>query len=83
MISVTVFTMNITPEQVQIIKTTWATAIATPMDTGEAVLIAFFTKFPQHKDHFKAFKNIPNEQLKVKNERNYQNDIPIHCAKSI
>lgn len=64
--------MNITSEQVQILKSTWAIPNANPMDTGETVLIAFFTKFPQHKEHFKAFKNIPTEQLKVKNERNKQ-----------
>lgn len=60
--------MNVTPEQVQILKANWAIPIANPMDTGEAVLIAFFTKFPQHKAHFKAFKNIPTEQLKVNDE---------------
>lgn len=64
--------MNLTQEQVQILKTTWAIPLANPMDTGEAVLIAFFTKFPQHKEHFKAFKNIPTEQLKVKNEHTTQ-----------
>lgn len=56
---------NITSEQIEIIKTTWAIPAANPEDSGEAVLLAFFEKFPHNQEHFKAFKNVPLETLKV------------------
>lgn len=57
--------MTFTSEQVQMIKETWAKPAADPVGSGEAVLLAFFTKFPHHQENFKAFKSKPLNELKV------------------
>lgn len=55
----------LTPEQISLIKTTWAIPAQNPIDSGEAVLYAFFEKYPSNQQKFLAFKNVPLPELKV------------------
>lgn len=55
----------LTPEQISLIKATWAIPAQNPIDSGEAVLYAFFEKYPSNQQKFLAFKNVPLPELKV------------------
>lgn len=44
------------------IKKTWEIPIATPTDSGAAILIRFFTKYPSNLEKF-PFKDTPVEEL--------------------
>ncbi|XP_037038743.1 globin CTT-VIIA [Bradysia coprophila] len=54
----------VTPDQIDIIKTTWKIPAANPIDSGEVILLKFFEKFPHNQQKFLAFKNLPLESLK-------------------
>lgn len=54
-----------TPDQIDIIKTTWKIPAANPIDSGEVILLKFFEKYPHNQQKFLAFKNLPLESLKV------------------
>lgn len=56
----------LTPEQIEIIQTTWAIPAANAVDSGEAILLAFFKRFPKNQSYFHAFKNVPLLSLKVR-----------------
>lgn len=55
----------LTTEQIEIIQTTWAVPAANAVDSGEAVLLAYFERFPKNQQKFHAFKNVPLLSLKV------------------
>lgn len=55
----------VTPEQIDIIKTTWKIPAANPVDSGEVILLKFFEKYPHNQQKFMAFKNLPLDSLKV------------------
>ena len=55
----------LTSEQIEIIQTTWAIPAANAVDSGEAVLLAYFDRFPKNQNNFNAFKNVPLLSLKV------------------
>ncbi|KAJ6636000.1 Globin CTT-VI [Pseudolycoriella hygida] len=54
----------VTPDQIDIIQTTWKIPAANPVDSGEVILLKFFEKFPHNQQKFLAFKNLPLESLK-------------------
>lgn len=56
---------TLTPEQRSAIKQTWAIPAQNPHDSGEAILLAYFERFPHNQQKFLAFKNLPLESLKV------------------
>lgn len=58
----------VTPEQIDIIKTTWKIPAANPVDSGEVILVKFFEKFPHNQQKFLAFKNLPLDSLKVSDD---------------
>lgn len=70
--------MDITSQQIKIIKTTWAIPAANPEDSGEAVLLAFFEKYPHNQEYFKAFKNVPLETLKVHAKKKF--NLIVYCT---
>lgn len=55
----------LTPEQISIIQRTWNIPAANPLDSGEAILIAYFEKYPKNQEKFNAFQNVPLLSLKV------------------
>lgn len=55
----------VTPDQIDIIKTTWKIPAANPVDSGEIILLKFFEKYPHNQQKFLAFKNLPLDSLKV------------------
>lgn len=57
---------SLTPQQIAIIQSTWAIPSKNPLDAGEAILMAFFEKFPKNIEKFEAFKNTPLLSLKVR-----------------
>lgn len=57
---------SLTPEQIAIIQSTWAIPAKNPIESGEAILMAFFEKYPKNQDKFKSFKNTPLLSLKVR-----------------
>lgn len=57
---------TLTPEQRSAIQQTWSIPAQNPVDSGEAILLAFFERFPHNQQKFLAFKNVPLESLKVK-----------------
>lgn len=52
-------------DEINVIKKTWQIAAATPTESGVAILIAFFTKYPSNLQKFPSFKDVPMEELKV------------------
>lgn len=56
----------LTPEQVQIIKTTWQIPAKDPEGSGEEILFRYFDKYPEHQDRFDSFRNVPILSLKVR-----------------
>lgn len=57
---------SLTPEQIALIQSTWAIPAKTPIDSGEAILYAYFEKYPKNQDKFNSFKNTPLLSLKVR-----------------
>lgn len=57
----------LTAEQIDLIKTTWAIPAANAVDSGEAILLAYFERYPKNQEKFLAFKNVPLLSLKVSN----------------
>ncbi|XP_059617848.1 globin CTT-VI-like [Phlebotomus argentipes] len=55
--------MGLTPEQVEIVKSTWETVAKAPEDAGEAILLRFLEKYPHNQTYF-PFRNVPREKLK-------------------
>lgn len=56
---------TLTPAQIALIQTTWAIPAQNAIDSGEAILLAYFEKYPKNQDKFSAFKNTPLLSLKV------------------
>lgn len=56
---------TLTPEQIALIQKTWAIPSQNAIDSGEAILLAFFEKYPKNQDKFSSFKNTPLLSLKV------------------
>lgn len=59
---------TLTPEQISMIQTTWSIPAKNPIDSGEAILQAYFEKYPKNQQKFASFKNIPLLSLKVRIE---------------
>lgn len=57
--------INLTPEQSEIIKMSWAKPGSSPKDTGEVILLRFFDEYPKNQYYFSAFRNAPLLSLKV------------------
>lgn len=57
---------SLTPQQIAIIQSTWAIPAQNPLDAGEAILMAYFEKYPKNIEKFQAFKNTPLLSLKVR-----------------
>lgn len=57
---------SLTPQQIAIIQSTWAIPAKNPLDAGEAILMAYFEKYPKNIEKFQAFKNTPLLSLKVR-----------------
>lgn len=55
-------------EHVKIINETWVTPWngGDCSDSGQAILIRFFGKYPENQNKFMAFKNKPITELKVR-----------------
>ncbi|KAH8326120.1 hypothetical protein KR067_002116 [Drosophila pandora] len=49
-------------DEVQMIKKTWEIPVATPTDSGAAILKLFFTRYPSTLDKF-PFRDVPLEEL--------------------
>ncbi|XP_001359265.2 globin CTT-VI [Drosophila pseudoobscura] len=49
-------------DEVQVIKKTWEIPVATPTDSGAAILQEFFTRFPSNLEKF-SFRDVPLEDL--------------------
>lgn len=56
---------TLTPEQRSAIQQTWSIPAQNPVDSGGAILLAFFERFPRNQQKFPAFKNVPLDSLKV------------------
>ena len=56
---------SLTSEQIAIIQSTWAIPAQNPIDSGEAILMAYFEKYPKNQEKFNSFKNTPLLSLKV------------------
>lgn len=57
---------SLTPQQITLIQSTWAIPAKNPIDSGEAILIAYFEKYPKNQEKFNSFKNTPLLSLKVR-----------------
>lgn len=57
---------NMNSDELEMIKKTWEIPVATPTDSGAAILTAFFNRFPSSLDKF-PFNNVPLEELPVSN----------------
>ncbi|XP_031625243.1 globin CTT-VIIA isoform X2 [Contarinia nasturtii] len=55
---------SLTPSQIAIIQSTWAVPAKNAIDSGEAILLAYFEKYPKNQDKFNSFKNTPLLSLK-------------------
>eukprot|EP00099_Drosophila_melanogaster_P003724 NP_001163625.1 globin 1, isoform E [Drosophila melanogaster] len=51
-------------DEVQLIKKTWEIPVATPTDSGAAILTQFFNRFPSNLEKF-PFRDVPLEELSV------------------
>lgn len=49
-------------DEVAVIKKTWEIPVATPTDSGAAILMQFFTLYPSNLEKF-PFSDVPLEQL--------------------
>lgn len=56
--------MALNAEDIAEIKKTWAIPVATPTDSGAAILIRFFTKYPSNLEKF-PFRDVPIAELHV------------------
>ncbi|XP_065362495.1 cytoglobin-1 [Calliphora vicina] len=51
-------------DEVYEIKRTWEIPAATPTESGVAILLKFFTKYPSNLEKFYSFKDLPTDELK-------------------
>jgi len=51
-------------DEVQLIKKTWEIPVATPTDSGAAILTQFFNRYPSNLEKF-PFRDVPLEELSV------------------
>uniref|UniRef100_A0A1A9UTN0 Globin domain-containing protein n=1 Tax=Glossina austeni TaxID=7395 RepID=A0A1A9UTN0_GLOAU len=51
-------------DEVYEIKRTWEIPATTPTESGVAILIRFFTKYPSNLQKFSTFKDMPLDELK-------------------
>lgn len=56
---------SLTPQQIALIQSTWSIPAKAPIDSGEAILLAYFEKYLQNQQKFSSFKNTPLLSLKV------------------
>lgn len=47
------------------IKTTWRIPMENPTESGQAILLKFFERYPSNLQKFKDFKGMSIEELKV------------------
>lgn len=47
------------------IKATWKIPMANPSESGEAILLKFFERYPSNLEKFKDFKEMTSDELKV------------------
>lgn len=47
------------------IKSTWRIPMANPSESGQAILLKFFERYPSNLQKFKDFKDMSIEELKV------------------
>lgn len=47
------------------IKTTWRIPMANPAESGKAILLKLFERYPSNLQKFRDFKDMPIEELKV------------------
>lgn len=52
-------------DEVYEIKRTWEIPATTPTESGVAILIRFFTKYPSNLQKFSTFKDMTLDELKV------------------
>lgn len=55
---------NMNSDEVQVIKKTWEIPVATPTDSGAAILTTFFNRYPSNLEKF-PFRDVPLEELAV------------------
>lgn len=58
-------TMSLSAQEISDIQSTWTIPIATPSESGKAILLAFFTRYPANLQKFRDFKDMTIEELKV------------------
>lgn len=51
-------------DEVQLIKKTWEGPVATPTESGAAILTLFFNRYPSNLEKF-PFRDVPLEELAV------------------
>ncbi|XP_037954586.1 globin CTT-VI [Teleopsis dalmanni] len=51
------------PEEIHQIKKTWEIPMENPAESGAAILLQFFTKYPSNLQKFSAFKDSPIPEL--------------------
>lgn len=57
--------MALTAQEIADIKTTWAIPVATPSESGQAILLEFFKRYPNNLQKFKDFKDKTLDELRV------------------
>ncbi|XP_020288539.1 cytoglobin-2 [Pseudomyrmex gracilis] len=66
--------LGMTEKQKKIVQNTWATVRKDPVSSGIAIMHALFTEHPEYQNQFKAFKDMPFDEL-AKNKK-----FQAHCA---
>lgn len=57
--------MSLTANDIAEIKATWAIPVASPSESGQAILLEYFRRYPNNLQKFKDFKDMTLDELKV------------------
>lgn len=57
--------MSLSANEISEIKATWAIPVATPSESGKAILLEFFKRYPANLQKFRDFKDMTLDELKV------------------
>lgn len=57
--------MSLSANEISEIKATWAIPAATPSESGQAILLKFFGRYPANLQKFRDFKDMTLDELKV------------------
>lgn len=57
--------MSLSDKDIFEIKTTWRIPMKSPSESGQAILIKFFERYPYNLQKFKDFKDLSLAELKV------------------